>query len=1004
MAVLDGPVTSPDKRRIASANRDGSVSVYDIETGNQLFVLDGHGAKVNGIAFGATGRLIATASADKTARLWNAESGAMVAVFASHTGPVTFVEFEDNDRSLITSSDDDGSLRRWSLPDGKLIAVFAGHERGVRRYASNYKARLIATASRQHIVRLWNIDTGQELARPDSEDAASVASRQITFTNLQFDEDGRRLLISRSAPQSEVVLWEVGASKAIGRYSKAAGLLNYFVGGGRLVLIQASNFLDEKAHMRLVDADDGRVIFDEGGNPRIEYSGERFVTSKLVGDNVPRLWDATTLQPIAELSGHAAPPFLVRFIDGGRQIVTASSDATIRLWSAQSGALLHVMQTVEVGLNDIKLASDERHAIVAGRDGDQIWDLTTAKVVSLEAADSKPVALRQTAFSPDGRRVAAHIADTQTVRVWDLKSGEEIKDSFFTDVSIPNSISDVGFNADGSRILATGDGSATILDVDKHTAVGTIIANPNSMSFSAGGGAIIVDGDKSAAFGDSGPTRIWRAAEIAGIFKDKSLTGHARYGAVGLPGSIAMLASTNETEALGASGAPIPASDNAIELVDVQQGRAIQTLSSDSSLHPVSVSADGSRVLTTSAENRVQVWDTATGKRLMESDEFTLSLGQSVALSQDGRRFCIASLQDGELTLTIWDVDAKSKLASTKIALDEQSKAGLISARFSGDNGQVALILSSFGGGTKVISVDAQTAATRSTESIEEADSMVVSPNANWFLFIANDAGGARARLINRGSGATAVFQLAERTHDAWFSPDERRVLTASSSGDVSVWDTATGSLADSFEVKLSDNLFESITCATVSPNGAFIAVGTHSGALYLYEIASRSVRKLSAGSSNPDIRREEIKGLAFSRDGHWLSVGGSESLVIRNIDTDPVVAAILTDSSLTHAMFTPNDNYLVSSGSDQSLSATTIHRMFQTPADLVEFARSRMPRCLTPIERKQYAIDPEPPLWCVEMDKWPYNTDAWRTWLDARKAGKGAELPADERFAIEAR
>ena len=39
----------------------------------------------------------------------------------------------------------------------------------------------------------------------------------------------------------------------------------------------------------------------------------------------------------------------------------------------------------------------------------------------------------------------------------------------------------------------------------------------------------------------------------------------------------------------------------------------------------------------------------------------------------------------------------------------------------------------------------------------------------------------------------------------------------------------------------------------------------------------------------------------------------------------------------------------------------------------------------------------PEPPLWCVELEKWPYHTDAWKRWLSDTRAGKNPPLPVAE-------
>ena len=56
--------------------------------------------------------------------------------------------------------------------------------------------------------------------------------------------------------------------------------------------------------------------------------------------------------------------------------------------------------------------------------------------------------------------------------------------------------------------------------------------------------------------------------------------------------------------------------------------------------------------------------------------------------------------------------------------------------------------------------------------------------------------------------------------------------------------------------------------------------------------------------------------------------------------------------------------------------------------------AKAVVPRCLTPAQRKALFLAPEPPQWCIEMEKWPYNTPAWKQWLADKRVGKNSPLP----------
>jgi WD40 repeat protein len=63
---------SPDGKRVAAALADGTVRIWDTDTGKEQARFAGHAGPVASVAFASDGRRIASASEDGTIRVWSA--------------------------------------------------------------------------------------------------------------------------------------------------------------------------------------------------------------------------------------------------------------------------------------------------------------------------------------------------------------------------------------------------------------------------------------------------------------------------------------------------------------------------------------------------------------------------------------------------------------------------------------------------------------------------------------------------------------------------------------------------------------------------------------------------------------------------------------------------------------------------------------------------------------------------------------------------------------------
>ena len=71
---IGGVAFRPDGARLATANADGTIRIFDPNSGQELKMLTGHNAsahpRVWAVAYNNDGALLASAGADSTVRLW----------------------------------------------------------------------------------------------------------------------------------------------------------------------------------------------------------------------------------------------------------------------------------------------------------------------------------------------------------------------------------------------------------------------------------------------------------------------------------------------------------------------------------------------------------------------------------------------------------------------------------------------------------------------------------------------------------------------------------------------------------------------------------------------------------------------------------------------------------------------------------------------------------------------------------------------------------------------
>lgn len=122
-AGVTGLSVHPIDSLLGSASRDGSWSIYSLETGECLLHVpaanatdeQGAGFVYESFAFHPDGQLAATGTSDGVIRIWDVKQGQQSAVFRGHKGAVQSLDFSQNGYLLAAASRSSKHVKIWDL-------------------------------------------------------------------------------------------------------------------------------------------------------------------------------------------------------------------------------------------------------------------------------------------------------------------------------------------------------------------------------------------------------------------------------------------------------------------------------------------------------------------------------------------------------------------------------------------------------------------------------------------------------------------------------------------------------------------------------------------------------------------------------------------------------------------------------------------------------------------------------------------------------------------------
>lgn len=411
--------TAPDALRLVTASSEGSMSLWNMQTGEQTQLAVGKG--IHAAAFSADGRRLLTATrtdqaAAATSRLWDAATGHLVGDLGLTIAPA---HFSASGRWIVTVHEKAMQLR--AAGDGAVIRLLEGQPCEDCLAFGPDDASLLA--ANDQTVHLWVL-AGDQAPRdafepapdlPAVTDAAGYSAAGYSaagYGAAAYSREGGCAAVA--LPDGDVWLWEV-------RQDQARTLA-----------------LRRKSHITLARGHPAHSLL-------LDPAGARLVTHSAGG--IVSLWSTRTGTLLADLQRYA-PIRLLALSADGRWLAaaydgqTAGMPTVVGLWDAVTGQKLGELPhdaTNSAQVQALIFARDHHRLITitagpAKKHTVSAWRLPDSgppdKLATCEIdGDSPPI------IHTSGRWLA--YADGQVVHVWDTARAADIS-AIYVDFDDPD--------------------------------------------------------------------------------------------------------------------------------------------------------------------------------------------------------------------------------------------------------------------------------------------------------------------------------------------------------------------------------------------------------------------------------------------------------------------------------------------------------------------------------------------------------------------------------------
>ncbi len=636
----------------------------------EIFVQLGHSSNVIAMAISPDGQHVVSGSSDSTIKLWNIHLKKEVRTIKL-AGGVNSVQFSRDGKQVLTG-DSNGDLIIWDFDNWKILKKFKHYSKYVDNFQLSASGKYAISSGAK--LTYWDIQSSRKIFDYQDPAEANNSNQQV---NSILSNSGKYIAIGYSifrekGDAGRIDIFDVATKRIKRKFPVINGSLtgikwspnDQYIAG--IYRVGAEGGL-----LNVQDAQTGKIIktitYEKDSPWSVDFSLDgKYCAIGTYGKVF--LYDAETWQQIMVLEGGGPVSFSydsnILFYMNYRAHASGRTSEAIHMKNLATGEIDYIAPFMNVefstfaeytdnnkilalgdrimswdihsGMPDSSLKLDiaavskdknygiESYSVSGVWKGIRLWDIKNNKLIYHWPMEEY---VSNYTFSPDGRSVIASHYEPNEIYVFNLQDFSIRKFKHKCESSILN----LSFLPDGKRVMSVVESSH---NKDEDRAKQTIwdFASGNILKeftyWSLTGAIDVSEDGRYILLGSNFPSTKAAALEYGFVLQDvvtgkilKTFKGHSE-----------------QVSSLAIYAKKIIASADAqgeIKIWDYVSGKLIKTLKGNTIwIKSLKFSPDGKKLLYTSADKTIRLWDIATGKELAKFISFTD--GEWITITPEG--------------------------------------------------------------------------------------------------------------------------------------------------------------------------------------------------------------------------------------------------------------------------------------------------------------------------------------------------------------------------------